>query len=79
MWLCLAPRYTPLLRPVPQVRGIDIRPFEALTRWLQIADIHTPDDIRDILSDGGEQTPGAYSPFGNGRIRLLLRTTGLKA
>eukprot|EP00959_Pyramimonas_sp_CCMP1952_P226234 4730511-Pyramimonas_sp.AAC.1 len=56
-WLCLAPHYTPLLRPVLQVRNIDNRPFEVLTRWLQIADIHTPDDIRGILSEGGETSP----------------------
>eukprot|EP00959_Pyramimonas_sp_CCMP1952_P102342 2140943-Pyramimonas_sp.AAC.1 len=28
---------------------------------------------------GGEQSPDAYSPFGNRQIRLLLRTTDLKA
>eukprot|EP00959_Pyramimonas_sp_CCMP1952_P145364 3043204-Pyramimonas_sp.AAC.1 len=78
IWLCL-PHCIPLLRPVLQMRSIDNRPFEVLSRWLQMADIHTPADIRSILSEGGEHPPGAHSPFGSQQIRLLVSTAGLKA
>eukprot|EP00959_Pyramimonas_sp_CCMP1952_P125541 2625005-Pyramimonas_sp.AAC.1 len=44
-----------------------------------MADIHTPADIRRILSEGGDHPPGAFSPFGSQQIRLLANTAGLKA
>eukprot|EP00959_Pyramimonas_sp_CCMP1952_P003523 74084-Pyramimonas_sp.AAC.1 len=45
LWLCLAPLYFPLLRPVLIVRAVDSRPYDVLCRWMTRAEMHTPEDV----------------------------------
>ena len=90
IWLCLAPHYFPLLRPLLAVRGLDSRPYDVLYRWLPMAGVHGPADLVRFLRpqmspQDASQTvssvpaPGPYGPVSVDDLRHLLERVGPEA
>ena len=90
IWLCLAPHYFPLLRPLLAVRGLDPRPYDVLYRWLPLAGVHGPADLVRFLSpqpppqDASQPAPpvpapAPYGPVSVDGLRQLLERIGTEA